>query len=118
MVTFEEFAHSKKTVETAELQAALIRAANSPWKESGQRNKELLYRAIVAIGELRQQVGIPSSGTSNDAVIELNQTAADIERHTGEQISAKLLEAADMIRTLRIVEASGVEISIRGSQSD
>lgn len=52
---------------------------------------------------MREQVGIPESKTTADAVIDLQTTAAGIERRTHDQVMAALLDAADMIRILRII---------------
>lgn len=53
--------------------------------------------------EMRDQVGIPESKAEADPAIDLQTTAAGIERRTREEIKAALLDAADMIRILRII---------------
>lgn len=49
------------------------------------------------------QVGIPESKTAADAVIDLQTTASGIERRTHDHVKAALLDAAEMIRVLRII---------------
>lgn len=95
------------------LTAELIKAANTIHKVSHTQIRSLIYRAIGEIRDLRVDVGIPGSGTSQDAVIRLLDTAARVEDHTDQQTSSALLEAADMIRTLRVIAASEVALRLR-----
>lgn len=81
----------------------LIWAANQAEHLTNLVKRRLLERAVVTIREMREQVGIPESKTKADAVIDLQTTAAGIERRTEEQVKAALLDAADMIRILRII---------------
>ncbi|MGO7969891.1 hypothetical protein ACC705_02670 [Rhizobium ruizarguesonis] len=63
------------------------------------------------MSDLREQVGIPGSGTGLDAIVGLIAVADDIERQSNERMSAALLEAADLVRTLWVVLDGGVEIT-------
>ncbi|WP_245279695.1 MULTISPECIES: hypothetical protein [Rhizobium] len=63
------------------------------------------------MSDLREQVGIPGSGTGLYAIVGLIAVADDIERQSNERMSAALLEAADLVRTLWVVLDSGVEIT-------
>ncbi|WP_025661761.1 hypothetical protein [Rhizobium sp. IBUN] len=92
----------------SELIAELLRAANEI-----QRLTDSDVRSIVTIRELREGVGIPGSGTPRDAVVELYDMANEIGNVGGEQRTAALLHATDLIRTLRIVSESGTKLEIR-----
>ncbi len=78
-------------------------AANQVEHLTAFEKRRLLERAVVTIREMREQVGIPASKTEPDPVIDLQTTAAGIERLTGDDVRAALLDAANMIRTLRII---------------
>lgn len=58
---------------------------------------------MTSIREGRQQVGIAPSKTEPDKVIDLQTVAASIASAPDVLISHAMLEAADMIRTLKIV---------------
>ncbi len=47
-----------------------------------------------------------------DAIIRLVDTAARAEDHPDVEIAAALLEAAEMIRTLRVIAGSGIELKL------
>ncbi|GGE08010.1 hypothetical protein [Rhizobium anhuiense] len=91
--------------------AELVRAANEIERVTPSEVRKLLFRAITTVSDLREQVGIPGSGTGHDAIVGLNAVADHIERQSNERMSAALLEAADLVRTLWIVLDSGVEIT-------
>jgi hypothetical protein len=97
----------------------LIWAANQAPNLTAFEKRRLLERAVITIRDMREQAGIPSSNTEADAVIDLQMTAAAIDNRTDTQIRAALLDAADMIRTLRILLDTGTEVMIRrGEESD
>ncbi len=98
---------------TAAFVSELVRAANQVKRLTAHEKRRLLERAVVTIREMRDQAGIPSSDTEADAVIDLQTTAAGIERRTDEQIKAALLDAADMIRTLHILLDTGTDVVIK-----
>lgn len=81
----------------------LVWAANQADHLTAFEKRRLLDRAVVTIREMREQVGIAASETEADPVIDLQTTAAGIERQTGDQMREALLDAANMIRTLRII---------------
>ncbi len=81
----------------------LIRAANEIRKLTALERGRLLQRSIVMIRDGRDQVGIPPSKTAADALIDLQTVAASIDRLSDNEVKAALLDAAEMIRTLKIV---------------
>lgn len=81
----------------------LVWSANQVEHLTAFEKRRLLERAVVTIREMREQVGIAASKTEPDPVIDLQTTAAGIERHTGDNVRSALLDAANMIRTLRIM---------------
>ncbi len=83
--------------------AELVRAANHVEQLTNFEKRRLLERAVVTIREMREQVGIPESRTAADAVIDLQTTAGGIERRSADEVKAALLDAAEMIRILRII---------------
>ncbi|TAU59876.1 hypothetical protein ELI45_31110 (plasmid) [Rhizobium ruizarguesonis] len=91
--------------------AELVRAANEIERLTPWEVRKLLFRAITTVSDLREQVGIPGSGTGLYAIVGLIAVADDIERQSNERMSAALLEAADLVRTLWVVLDSGVEIT-------
>lgn len=97
--------------------AELIRSANGRRLQSVTELRRLLMRSVVEIRDLRKYVGIPGSGTSSDAVIGIMNVATRVEDFSDEEVRSALLEAADMIRTLKVVVHSGVEISFKDSTS-
>ncbi|WP_455918740.1 hypothetical protein [Ensifer canadensis] len=80
----------------------LVWAANQATNLTPLETRRLLERAVATIEDLRDQAGIPSSNTAADALTGLRETAAAVNSIDDERIKATLLEAADMIRTLRI----------------
>ncbi|KEQ02281.1 hypothetical protein [Pseudorhizobium pelagicum] len=97
---------------TTDFIAELVRAANEVEKLSAYEKVRLLDRAVTTIRDMREQVGIPSSGTDADAVVDLQMTRVAFARgkRTGDHVRAALLDAADMIRTLRIVSDTETEV--------
>jgi hypothetical protein len=92
--------------------ADLILAANRLSHLSGDEIKNHLYQSIATIRDMRNAVGIPGSGTERDAVIELLDTANNADTISTDALRSALLEAAEMIRTLRIVADSGVVLRL------
>ncbi len=81
----------------------LVWAANQVDHLTAFEKRRLLERAVVTIREMREQVGMRPSETEPDSVIDLQTAAAGIETRTGDNVREALLDAADMIRTLRII---------------
>jgi len=88
---------------TTEFISELIRAANEVDKLALLEKGRLLQRSIVIIRDGRDQVSIAPSTSAADAVIDLQTVAASIDRRSDDEVKAALLDAADVIRTLKIV---------------
>jgi hypothetical protein len=93
----------------------LVRAANEVNRLTTREAKSLILRAISAVRDLRDVIGIPVNGTKHDAVIQLNLLVSVIEKASQQEIRDGLLSAADMVRTLWVVVDSGTEISLTPS---
>ena len=91
--------------------AELIRAANQVEKLTDHEIKSLLFRSIVTARDLRETVGIPGSGTPEDAVVRLYDVATGVEHVGQEDRASALLESAGLIRDLRIVVESGTKLA-------
>jgi hypothetical protein len=92
--------------------AELVRAANEVDRLTVGEIDSLLLRAITTV---REQAGIPGSSTEYDAIVRLELVATSLATQTQEKITAALLEAADMVRTLWIVVDSGRVVSLKPS---
>jgi hypothetical protein len=90
----------------------LVRAANETDRLTTTEARRLLQRAAITIRGLRQAVGIPSSHTRHDALIQLEAIETSLEQRGADEISGALLDAADLIRSLRIVVDTGTRVSI------
>jgi hypothetical protein len=84
---------------TTDFIAELVRAANEVGKLATLEKGRLLQRSIVIIRDGRNEAGIPPA----DGVIDLQTVAASIDRRSDNEVKTALLDAADMIRTLKIV---------------
>jgi hypothetical protein len=91
----------------------LIRAANEVGKLDTLQRRRLLDRAVASIREMRDQTGILHSETLTDAVIPIRITASTVERRSDDDVKASMLDAADMIRTLKIILDAKEEV-LRG----
>ncbi|MBB4214622.1 hypothetical protein FHT79_001777 [Rhizobium sp. BK212] len=96
----------------------LVRAANEPDRLTVSEIQHLLFRGITTISDLREQVGIPGSGTNRDMIITLNGAAAGADKLSADEASAALSETADLIRTLWIVVDSGIELRLIPSREE
>ncbi|MBB3648597.1 hypothetical protein FHX14_004826 [Rhizobium sp. BK619] len=90
----------------------LIRAANQIEKLTDHEVKQLLFRSIVMARDLREAVGIPGSGTPEDAVVRLYDIAVAVDQVSPAARTGALLEAAGLIRDLRIVVESGTKLAL------
>lgn len=101
-----------------DLIAELVRTANEVEKLGSYEMARLLERAVTTIRNLRHLIGIPSSRTAADAVIDLQIEQGRVMRgDIGYRwVEAALLDAADMIRTLHIVQDTGTVIEIGGGR--
>lgn len=102
--------HLRENVEAAFV-AELIRAANQIDKLTDHEVRSLLFRSIVSARDLREVVGIPGSGTAEDAIVRLYDVATDIDQVDSAARTGALLEAAGLIRDLRIVVESGTKLA-------
>ncbi|MBB2685242.1 UNVERIFIED_ORG: hypothetical protein GGD47_002830 [Rhizobium etli] len=98
--------------------AELIRAANQIDKVSDDEIKALIFRAIVSARDLREQIGIPGSGTPADAVVLLYDTAMNVANVTSNGKAKALLEAAGLLRDLRVVAESGTRLTLWRQDQD
>jgi hypothetical protein len=99
---------------TTDFIVELVRAANEVEKLRGEEARRLLNRAITTIRDMRETIGLPSSHTSSDVVIDLQTTAValGLGNRSADQVKAALLESAGIIRDLHIVLDTGTEIQI------
>ncbi|TQX91276.1 hypothetical protein EQW76_00610 [Rhizobium sp. rho-13.1] len=90
----------------------LVRAANQVDKLGDFEKKRLLDRSVATIREMRRAIGIPSSGTTHDEVIDLQTVAAKVGAIalTSSDVRSSLLNAAGMIRDLHIIIDTNVDI--------
>lgn len=99
--------------DVSELISELIRTANEPRRKDPEHVSQLLYEAIVPITNFRRRAGIPAIGTKRDAIVGLRNIAKQPLPVANAEMTSALLEAADMLRTLRILVDSNVAITIR-----
>ncbi|MHC2351669.1 hypothetical protein ACVMB3_001127 [Sinorhizobium meliloti] len=83
--------------------AELIRAANEADRLSQFEVKRLLNRSVATIRDMREHAGIPSSYRVKDVVIELQVAAARADTLSAAEVRDVLLDAADIIRTLKML---------------
>lgn len=88
---------------TTQFIAELIRAANEADRLTPFEVKRLLNRSIATIRDMREQTGVPGSNRAKDVVIDLQVAAARADSLTVAEIRDALVDAADVIRTLKIV---------------
>jgi hypothetical protein len=90
--------------------AELVRAANEVDRLTAVEIESLLLRAMTTVRDLREQAGIPGSGTEDDAIVRLDIVAKGVVTFSQANISATLREAADMVRSLWIIIDSGTTV--------
>ncbi|WP_331375725.1 hypothetical protein [Sinorhizobium chiapasense] len=88
---------------TTQFIAELIRAANEADRLTPFEVKRLLNRSIATIRDMREEIGIPGSNRAKDVVIDLQVAAARADSLTAAEIRDTLIDAADVIRTLKIL---------------
>ncbi|THK35667.1 hypothetical protein EHS39_23895 [Ensifer sp. MPMI2T] len=88
---------------TTQFIAELVRAANEADRLTPFEVKRLLSRSIATIRDMREQTGIPSSNRARDVVIDLQVAAVRVDSFSGAEIRDILIDAADVIRKLKIV---------------
>ncbi|MEY9199410.1 hypothetical protein ABIA16_004589 [Sinorhizobium fredii] len=87
---------------TTDFIAELIRAANDSNRLNPFVVTRLLNRCISTIRDMREQVGGSGSNRTKDVLIDLQAAVAQAEDLTSEEIRDALVDAADVIRTLKI----------------
>jgi len=88
---------------TSQFIAELVRVANEAEKLSPFEVKRLLDRSIATIRDMREQTGIPGSNRAKDVVIDLQVAQARADSLSAAEIRDAILDAAGIIRTLKIV---------------
>ncbi|MBP2560870.1 hypothetical protein J2857_003639 [Neorhizobium galegae] len=83
--------------------AELVRAANEVGKCSEFERGNLLDRAYRAIRDGRDQVGTAQDSLGRDPSIDFLTMSRSMPMFSDEEIKAALLEAAGMVRALRII---------------
>ncbi|MBB3649107.1 hypothetical protein FHX14_005341 [Rhizobium sp. BK619] len=77
----------------------LVREANEVDRLTAVEIESLLLRAITTVRALREQAGIPGSGTEDDAIVRLDIVAKGVVTFSQANISATLREVADIDRS-------------------
>ena len=70
---------------------------------------------MITVRDLRQQAGIPRSGTEHDAIVRLD-IAKGIVTFSQANISATRREAADLVRSFWIIVDSGTIVTLKPSR--
>jgi flagellin-specific chaperone FliS len=98
---------------TTDFIAELVREANQLDRQDAYQKRRMLERAVTIIRDLRKTIGIPC-GPGRDALLDIHTTALAIEPgwRSDNDVRRTFLEAASMIRDLRIVLDSETEIRI------
>jgi hypothetical protein len=81
----------------------MIRAGNEAAKLSPYEISRLLDRSVATIRDMREQTGIAGSNRAKDVVIDLQIASARAPDLTAAETRDPLLDAADIIRTLKIL---------------
>ncbi|MBZ7927594.1 hypothetical protein LAC81_37280 (plasmid) [Ensifer adhaerens] len=81
----------------------LVLSANQIDQLSTLEMRRLLERAVVTIRDMQGQVSDDTNGEWPDPLAYLRSMAAAVERNNPEAVSQALLDAASMIRMLRII---------------
>lgn len=81
----------------------MIRAANEAAKLSSYEISRLLDRSVATTRDMREQTGIPGSNCAEDVVIDLQVASARAPDLSAAETRDVLLDAADIIRTLKIL---------------
>ncbi|MCA1371388.1 hypothetical protein I6F15_29200 [Bradyrhizobium sp. BRP14] len=88
---------------TTNFVSELIRAANEPNKLTADEVSRLLDRSIDTIGDMREQTGVAGSHSAKDVLIDFRVARERARDLSAEEIRDALVDAADVIRTLKIV---------------
>lgn len=96
--------------------AELVRAANEVDRLTASEIESLLLRATTTVRDLRDQAGLPGSGTEHDAIVRLDIAAKGVVTFSRANISASFREAADLVRTLWIIVDSRTVVTLKPSR--
>ena len=102
---------------TTDFIAELVRAANEVDKLAPLEKGRLLQRAIVTIRDMRNIVGMPTIGTAVDTLIVIGAVAASVDRRPDQDVRVAMLQAAGMIRDLRIIMDTKIEAIIKKARN-
>lgn len=91
----------------------LVRAANEIDRLGDFERRRLLDRAYRTIQDARNEVGMEQDGTDYDAAIDFLTMSRAPEKFSIEEFKEAFLEAADMIRTLKIILDAKDEVTGR-----
>jgi len=83
----------------------LIRAANEAETLTSFEVSRLLDRSVDTIRDMREQAGVAANRRAKDVVIDLGIASARVRDLSIEDIRDTLIDAADLIRALRIILA-------------
>jgi len=100
---------------TTDFVAELVRAANMVEKIGDDERGRLLDRAWRTILDGRQRVGMTPSRTRADKAIDILSMSKSIGLYLDDQMKAALLEAASMIRDLKIILDAKDEVTGGGA---
>jgi len=98
---------------TTDFIAELLRAANEVGKLTAFEKSRLLARSVQTIYELRGQVNLTGREAGNDVATEIDLVAKQIQTMPDKVVVVALLEAAEVIRALKIVLDAKEEV-LRG----
>ncbi|UCM24493.1 hypothetical protein LDL63_32820 (plasmid) [Ensifer adhaerens] len=90
-------------LQTTAFVSELIRAANEVEKLTPSEVSRLLDRSVATIRDMREQAGVAGNRRTNDVVINLGIASARVRDLSIEDIKDTLIDAADVIRALRII---------------
>ncbi len=90
-------------LQTTAFVSELIRAANEVEKLTPSEVSRLLDRSVDTIRDMREQAGVAGNMRTNDVVINLGIASARVKDLSIEDIKDTLIDAADVIRALRII---------------
>lgn len=83
----------------------LIRDANEIGMLGDYEKRRVLDRAVTTIRDMRDMIGARPSNTVRDVVIDLQTVSGRVEKGhaTDEQVKDAMLEAASVLRSLKII---------------
>jgi hypothetical protein len=98
-----------------DLTAELIRAANEVERLSEFERAGLLGRAYRSVRECRDIIGMEQNSLDRDPAIDFLTMSRSIPMFSNEEIKATLLEAAGVIRALKIILDAKAQVMSGGT---